>query len=616
MRLGHRRFDWLLPWVICLIGILIYHRYTILSGFDLVQADFGDSRFIAFLLEHWNDVVQGRARWQSPLIFYPVQGTLAYSDMLLGMGLPHAVLRRAGLGVFTAMNVQLILLTGLAFASCHAFLRRGFQLSLPACCAGAYFFAFGWPRFAELVHVQLQFTAPLPLMALFALQFLRDGLTLSRLHCFLILSGLAGLEALLFITTSYYALFFGLGLGVAILLCLMAPGPRLQMAAVLRRHVLPLAGATLLLVVLLIPVAQLYLPVMHASGGRQWREVNPFLPHPTDLFWMGTENYAWGWLFSRFPARALANWPGLRLGTGLAVSVFWIAAIGWATCLAWDSRGGRGAGRRGAVPATTGAAAIFILSGAILQFLMLKLPLHLTLWRIIFEVLPGFGGIRAVSRLQLVVMLPMALAIALGTEWLWDEGRHRLWLRPALAAVLLFGAAEQTGAVYLYSGRQAEALAWRVANAVPSGCRAFYVVAPAEVIPAAPPIVSEKNFDARAYLQANPDVARAWHGTAWQHYVLFGRAEHRYLDPAAAQRYDALHFFYAYTVPLAAELIGKPAVNGLSGWEPPGYDLGDSLAPDASTRLHRWLARYGLSVGSVCNLAIPLTRSDLPERGR
>jgi hypothetical protein len=561
-----RIFEATLPWAAALVGTFLYHRYTILGGLDPVQADTGDSRFIAFLLEHWNAALQGHAPWRSPLIFYPVKGTLGYSDALLAMGGLHIALRHSGLGVFTAMNLQLILWSGLTFAACYTFLRRGFDFAVPYACAGAYFFAFGWPRFAQLVHEQLQFTVLLPLMALLALRFLRDGAALTRWHDFRLLAGLVLMTVLLLVTATYYALFFALALAIALLLCLLLTGTRSHCLGVLRRSLLPIAGAGLLMAVLLIPVAEIYLPVVRLSSGRNWPEVSSYLVDPQDLLWMGRENFVWGSLFNLFPARAERNWPEWRIGTGLVMTVLWLMAIAWSLRLCWLWRT-----CRASIVLRDGIVAIVILTGAILQASMLRLPSGGSLWWLIYEGFPGMGGIRAVPRLQLLVTMAMAVALALMAERAWQLGTTRRWLRPALLCVFGFACVEQLGTSYLYSARQAEALAIRVAAAVPAACRAFYVVAP-------------------------PRAAGLAGG------------------PSEAAMRTAMSYFYRYTVGLSATLLGKPTVNGLSGYTPPGYDLEDVLAPDAPARLARWLSHWGIRQDSVCLVPIQIDLSDLPQR--
>lgn len=606
-----RRFRPLAPWLVCLLGLFIYHRYSILSGLDQVQADNGDSRFIAFLLEHWNAVAEGKAHWRSPLIFYPLRGVLGYSDALFGMGALHVFLRHLGLGVFAAVNAQLVLLSGLAFAACYSFLRRGFGLATEACCVGAYYFAFGWPRYAQLVHEQLQFTFPLPLLALLALRILRDGLTITKAEGLILSAGFALLFALLISTTTYYALFFALALTLTVGLCLARTSSRRHIVAVLRRHAWSLAGGGLLLAAFAAPIIDVYRPVARLSGGRAWPEVTQFLVHPSDMEWMGRENFIWGWLFGHFPLRADRNWPEMRIGSGVVVGLAWGAATMWAI---GAISGVRAAFLNPVLGSRASSAALILVVSAILQLSILCWPLNLSLWWLFYTSFPGLSGVRAVSRLELLIMLSIALALALVTQRLWACERRRRWVRSLLVCALAFGALEQAGTGYAYSGSQAERIARRVAVAVPAQCPAFYVVAPPGLLPPPPVVTTQAAFDAKAYLAANPDVAANWTGPAWDHYVKFGRAEHRYLDPEAGRRYRSTLFFYAYTVPLAATLSGKPAVNGLSGWTPPGYDLGDALATDAPVRLDRWMLNNGLPQGSVCTVEVPLDPADLPQR--
>ena len=74
--------------VVGLVGIALFHRATVMSGLDIVQADIGDSRLIVFLLNHWKETFGGVVGWSSPTMFFPL-GALGYSDMLLGEGIPR-----------------------------------------------------------------------------------------------------------------------------------------------------------------------------------------------------------------------------------------------------------------------------------------------------------------------------------------------------------------------------------------------------------------------------------------------------------------------------------------------------------------------------------------------
>ncbi len=583
------------------LGTLIFHRFSLWTGLDTVQADSGDSRFIAFLLEHWNNAWHGRADWRSPPIFWPVTGTLAYSDGLLAMGAIHAALR-SGLGVFAAMNAQLVLLSLASFAAAYGLFARGFGLTVWGATAGAYLFAFSWPRVAQLVHVQLQFTVLLPLLAWLALRCLRDGPALARSAFAWRACLFVALLALLLATTLYYAVFAALGGVVAVSLCMLRRGGRAHLAALLRRHVAGLSAAAVLGGMLAAPVVAFYLPVVRESQGRAWAEVLSFMPRAPNRWWMGRENWAWGWLFARGPQATIdARWPEMRIGAGLAVSLVWVAACCGSVVALIRRPPDRGTPIR-----------LTIVTGAVLQVLMLRLPGDVSLWWAVWRAFPGASGIRGVPRLELVVLLPMALAFG----WALDAAlararRHgRRWMLAA-AAVTCVAAVEQLGRVHSYSGRAAEAMSRRVAEALPPRCTAAYIVATPDLV-TPDEAIDEQHFDPAAYLAANPDVAAVWTDRPWDHYRLFGRAEHRTLDVTEAARRHVLRFLaYNYTIPLGATLGRVPVVNGLSGWQPPGWALFDVLAADAPARLATWLSLHGVGASGVCTVAIRLAADEL-----
>ena len=592
----------LLPWLAALLGTFVYHRYTISSGFDAVQADIGDSRYIAFMLEHWNVWAHGHARLGSPLMFWPRQGTLGYSDALAGMGLVHVLLRASGLGVFVAMNLQLVLLSLAAFAAGYWFLRRGFRIGVPAATVGAYFFAFSWPGFAELVHVQMQFTFELPLMALFALEALRDGPALARVAFGWRVLAVVTLLFATCATTVYMAEFALLFLTLIIGITLLRRGARQSYGCIIRRHWPALLAGMALAALLAWPIAHVYLPVMQQSGGRDWAEVRRFLFDPADLFWMGRENYVWGWLFGHWHARTLENWAGKRVGVGLIATLAWLAACTWAVRMLAGM--GRGPLDRGGRDRAIAGVAILVTAG--LQLATLRVG-DASPWWLIWTVFPGMGGIRTIGRLQLVAALPMGLAFAL----LIERAQQVRWSGAVLAGLVGLAAMEQTGMVQRYSAASAQALGRKVADAIPRTCTAAYVMATRSMMPPPTPVADEAHFDAAAYLLANPDVAQAWAGSAWQHYVLFGRKEERRLDPAAAINYRALMYFYNYTIPLGAMLAGIPVANGLSGWQPPGWALFDVLSPAAPERLAAWMTLNHRDPASICQVRIDMPYDSL-----
>ena len=56
------------------------------TGFDRVFGDDEDGYLALALIEHWRHVFSGAVHWTDPIIFYPVRGTLGYTDAFFLFG--------------------------------------------------------------------------------------------------------------------------------------------------------------------------------------------------------------------------------------------------------------------------------------------------------------------------------------------------------------------------------------------------------------------------------------------------------------------------------------------------------------------------------------------------
>jgi hypothetical protein len=123
------------------------------------------------------------------------------------------------------------------------------------------------------------------------------------------------------------------------------------------------------------------------------------------------------------------------------------------------------------------------------------------------------------------------------------------------------------------------------------------------------PVLTADRFDAAKYLEANPDVAKNWNRSAWEHYNIYGRSEGRSQDRSTAHTHAMLIPHYNETAALVALITGIPTVNGYSGLTPPGYRLSDGFVPDIEQRLDEWAQKHG--VGRPCVLEKELSESDI-----
>src|SRR6266478_670526 len=99
-----------LAWMtgVWLVGAGVFFRNFLLTGFDKIIGDAGDARLDIFLRENLHQFLRGRAEFLSPPMFFPIKGTLGYSDAYLLDGLIYVPLRIMGLDPFLSFELLCI----------------------------------------------------------------------------------------------------------------------------------------------------------------------------------------------------------------------------------------------------------------------------------------------------------------------------------------------------------------------------------------------------------------------------------------------------------------------------------------------------------------------------
>lgn len=634
-------------------GLLVFHRATLLSGFDLVQADVGDSRLVVFLLEHWHRVLGWNAEWTSPSMFYPVKGALGYTDMLFGTGVVHTIFRSVGMGLFQASNATVVLLSLLSYVCTYWLLRRVLAASRFGSIVGAFFFAFAYPKFAQLGHLQLRFDFFQPLAlgviapALLETRAMRPRELATRTSIF------AGLVCLAASTAFYNAWFFAFFLGLSTVVASSSRAIRsvIAMRLVEARRVwwIPLV----LCGVLLAPFLAIYLPALRLGTERTWEHTIEYLPRLSSYFWLGPEHLVWGSL--RFNSSEDVAYPiENHLGFGIAVTS--LVIIGWAWAVRQLVRSIRG--RKESSTPWTGWLAAMLVSSLIITVMTVRWG-SFSAWWVVYEFVPGASPMVGVGRWALTLTLPVAILMAAGTGWLeqrW-QGRYVVIGGLVLAAGLI--AVEQMGRIpAVYSGEVAFRYHEDLLRTIPGSCEAF-LLAPSVQSDSVPIIarrdfnqakyladnpdvatnwqgsawehysqvghrekergldsseVARRYFDEAKYLAANPDVAKNWQGSAWDHYWQIGYREGRGLDAEAAamQQFHNLH--YHLSAMIASAISGKPTVNGASGLLPSDYPVSNLYQQGINQPLNVWMSRFPGT--HACLITKEITPYELADRGR
>ena len=410
------RLRFLAPAMFLAVGI-IFVAWTAMHGFTSMPGDIGDARFNNIILEHLYRWCMGldKSLW-TPDFFYPARGTLTFSDNHFGTGWFYVLARMTGLSQYQAFDAWFLAGCIANFVSCHVVLRKLGHGAL-ASAVGAFVFAFGLPASTQFGHAQLTFRFALPL-ALLAWHRFIDGGSLRQL----------GYASLYVCLTFYCAIYLGYFLVLVLAAWTLAAfgTARVLGAGFPHRRVLEAYSAAgrfdrgLTVGLLLMSLAlmwALFRPYLHFAQvyhfQRGIEEIVKMLPR-AGSYLLADDSRAWSWLGRGLdvPVR-----PEQQMFVGLLPLM--LAALALLR----------------AAPAARRASLLAASTLAVLIVFTLCVHGHsIYLW---FAQAPGANAIRAVSRIILAMLLPVAVLCAGGIDALLHPrtGARRAG-RYAVAAVL------------------------------------------------------------------------------------------------------------------------------------------------------------------------------------
>jgi hypothetical protein len=522
----------IVPVLVLLAGLVMAFHPTLWSGFGRLQTDLGDTRLNNYLLEHgwrWLSGDPGVRLWH-PSFFYPAPNALAYSDLLLSFGPLYWPWRALGLGEVLSFQLWMIGIAICNYAVCFLFLRRGLGFDRLGAALGAFVISFAASRVGQLVHQQM-FPIVFVIGALWAV-------------CAMVRSATAGaargrdrwapfalfgsLVAQLY--GSYYNLAFTLAiLTIAILSALAAPGWRRVLLGVVKVHWRATAAAGCLALALALPAAVHYLEAAGTVRPRSPGATLDVLPRLASYVFVHERSWCYGWMTSLDLIHSLPVRHEHAIGLGFITTgcLLWVV---------WRTR-------------TRPAVRLAITVVAVLGVLVTMFPGRIRLYMILYHAFPPFQGVRAVSRVGMLLAIPAGIAIG------WMVSRRGHGARATLVAVLaVLACLEQGMTTRSVEVATVEARENELAARVDRSAEAFLAV------PRGP-------------------MRRGW---SWHHL-------------------DAMW---------AARRAGIATVNGYSGNRPPGWDLGDLRLGQADNldevrrRLDGWAGTMGLDPGRIQVLVV------------
>jgi hypothetical protein len=457
-----------------LAGALVFFREQWDSGFKWLMGNDGDTRLAAYLTEHWFQVFHGQASWLSPSFFYPVKGTLGWSDTFFLFEIFYAPLRLLGADMFLALQITMILLSLVGFVTFVYLVRLGFGTPLFASLACGLIFTFSNALWIHDGSPQLSGIYVVPAILLLGLLAWRAGQAGHRVRAG-ILAGATGLLWALLLYSTYYVGWFStlaVGVGVVLLLIVGRMSFIRQAVSEVRASWTWMACGIVGLVVGFIPFARTYLPVHHQTS---YGQVMTLTGHWPDVANVGAGNLFWSHLLAHsFGVRQ--SFYEVTYAVTPLVMLLAVAGGVMALWLLWSGRRCR--------LGVTRLAVVFAGTAVVLSLLPVNSRFG-SAWAVVWH-LPGASAMRAIDRIGVVSGMCAVLAIAAAASEL--SNLVSTWSRPVLWRVAILGllavaVVEQVNTTRTsYVDRVAQVEFLRSATTPPDGCRAFYVVDTAGVL--------------------------------------------------------------------------------------------------------------------------------------
>jgi hypothetical protein len=405
-----RRITYICAIAFLAIPLLIVYLIT-LDHMRLLPGDFGDARLNNYFLENIYQVLTGNSPSLFHLtFFYPYPYVIGLSDNLFGSSPIYLVARAITGQSDTAFQVWYLVGYIVNYLPAYYSLRR-LDHSAIASAAGAMIFAFALPVTAHSDHAQLHYRFGVPLSVLSYIIFLQrkdyqylvfaGGWLVWQFYCSIYMGFflLLLLLAMTFIYQIYY-IFVASNAGKELQMFVKQwNDTRLSK----KLTILVAAGTLLLLIAILFyPYAQV---TMIYGVKRPWEEIASMLPRPESYF-LSDISRLWASRSDVFAALPMRHEHQMFVGTVPMV----LALVG----LSVGSKVKNGL-------------AYVLLPGSLGTLMLLTLYSGgFTLWYL-FAKLPLASGIRAMTRIDQVLLFPVAFLGSVAIDWLlakpgWGRG--------------------------------------------------------------------------------------------------------------------------------------------------------------------------------------------------
>lgn len=392
--------------IILEIIILFFIEFYFFRKFMFYQEcmyDLGDGRLNMLFMEHWFSVFRGFETWNTMSFFYPMHNTISYSDLMIFPALPYSFFRFLGCDMYFACHYSYIVVHTLGTVVLYYFLSRQWNCSkiwsmigvIIFSCSNAYQIKIGG-------HCQFITISILPCLLLFLYLYIKHNKSKKRILFALLVCLFYALLAY----SSYYVVFFFTFYCLCFIVILgiyFFCRNYIYLFIVIYHHLIEFFAYGITTIILLILFFITYLPSAKLFGKRNWGYVMLLAPRWFDFFNVGRDNFLEGkfWNLSYFNSRYASA--ELSMGIPIIICIcFFIFMIQLYKSIK----------KNRTCKITENHIVFFIGISIIFSYLFCCKIGNYSLWRIIYNYVPGASSIRAIARYGFFLYLPVALVIA------------------------------------------------------------------------------------------------------------------------------------------------------------------------------------------------------------
>jgi hypothetical protein len=448
------------------VGLLFVFYPALLTGFDRLPGELSDYRLNQYFLEHtWKMVSDPdyTGTIYGPSMFTPYPNTLAFSDNLFGAA-PIYWLLRVFLRPDIASMGWLMVLSFLNFMSMVFVLRK--ESVRPALAGlGGFLFAFPLYRIAQYAHAQLfpQFCTPICLWLAW-----RFALKPSRLGWLLIL------------VTLYWQILCGIYLGwflllvllvLAIVISLVLPESRRRIAGFLYDHWRFISLSLGTWAFLLYKFLQPYLEVKRVMGGNTYDVVAKLLSRPISWLMVPARDSLWSPILGSLHHLLGIHDPRtlvLRLHYNFLGSVLMILTGMIIYSLLRNKVLVFGSQKK--------LISAFAITGLFVAFCTIDFGQGVSLWRLIYQFIPGASAIRAPIRIFLTLLPCLIISgIVFLNECLKSFRLPQSTTKYLISCIIVLAIFEQRIIPYTYDAASVRAKDAELSQVIEQYCQVAYV---------------------------------------------------------------------------------------------------------------------------------------------